>query len=301
MITVTILTKNSAQTLGATLDSLQHFPEVIILDSGSTDSTLQIAKKYTNVKIFERPFCGFGAMHNLASSLATYDWIFSVDSDEVVTPELAKELLSLSLQSSHVYSLLRTNFFHGKKITFCSGWYPDWVVRLYNRTTTSFTSDKVHEKIQTKDLSITKLKETLYHTPYRSVDDFLSKMQHYSTLFAEQNKGRIPSSLTKAIFHSLFAFCKSYFFKRGFLGGEEGFIISFYNAEVTYYKYLKLAEKRSLPRNSDPFGLQKSCRSEVYLVLHKDLQALIYGRMPTIISKNRIACFHYGGNEVGFF
>jgi glycosyltransferase involved in cell wall biosynthesis len=242
MITVTILTKNSQDSLAATLQSLQKFPEILLYDSGSTDATLEIAQKFPNVKIFKGQFSGFGPTHNTASSLAPKDWILSIDSDEVLTPELADEILNLKLDPACVYEISRKNFFNGKWVRWCGGWHPDPVVRLYHRQSTRFTDDAVHEKIISHNLKLTPLAAPLLHTPYRSMADFLSKMQTYSTLFAEQHKGKKNSSLGKAIAHGCFAFIKSYFLKKGFLGGKEGFIISAYNGHTAFYKYLKLME-----------------------------------------------------------
>lgn len=241
MISVTILAKNSAETIEPTLEALRRFPEVLVLDSGSTDATMEIAKRFPNVRIVQETFLGFGKTHNLASSLSAYDWILSIDSDEVVSSELADEILSLDLDKQCVYSLDRHNYFNGKWMKCCSGWYPDPVIRLYHRQSTRFTDDEVHEKILSDSLRVISLKGSLAHTPYRSIESFLSKMQLYSTLFAKQNAGKKRSSLGKALLHAYIAFIKNYFFKRGFLGGKEGFIISLYNAHTTYYKYLKLA------------------------------------------------------------
>lgn len=242
MITATILTKNSQKSLQKTLDSLKQFKEIILLDSGSSDDTLKIAKSYPSVKVFTSPFLGFGPMHNYAAKLAESDWIFSIDSDEVLTPELSHEILSLQLNPEHLYSIQRHNYYNGKKMKWCGGWHPDWVTRLYHRKKTRFTEDLVHEKVNPKDLTIIALKHPLLHTPYLEIGDFLDKMQHYSTLFAEQNVTK-DSSLLHAFLHSWGAFLKSYIFKRGFLGGSEGLIISMYNAHTAFYKYLKLAER----------------------------------------------------------
>lgn len=242
MISITILTKNCSSTLKATLDSIVSFPEVIILDSGSTDTTLEVAAQFPNVKIFHADFCGFGPMHNHASSLATNDWIFSVDSDEVVPKELVHEIQSLKLDKESVYQIERVNFFNGKQIRGCSGWYPDPVIRLYHRKTTQFSNASVHEKIETKGLRITPLQHVMWHTPYRTLDDFISKMQVYSSLFALQNKNQKSSSFCKALLHGSFAFLRSYFWNRGFLNGKEGLIISNYIGQTAFYKYLKLAE-----------------------------------------------------------
>ncbi len=242
MITATILTKNSSETLEASLRSLQDFSEVLIFDTGSEDTTWEVAKKFPNVRLVQGMFRGFGPTHNEASSLATFDWIFSVDSDEVLSPELGQEIAELTLTDTCVYSLPRHNYFRGKWMRCCAGWYPDRVVRLYNRKSTRFTDDAVHEKIISDGLKVITLHSPLIHTPYRRISAFLDKMQTYSTLFAEANCGKRSSSLGKAIFHGFFAFWKSYLFKRGFLGGTEGLIISLYNAHTAYYKYLKLAE-----------------------------------------------------------
>ncbi len=240
MITVTILTKNNEKTLGSVLESVKEFDEVILLDTGSTDATLELAQIYPNVKVFHSPFTGFGPLHNLAANHATHDWVLSLDSDEVLTPKLAVELLTLDLDPKKVYSFPFDNYFNGKHIKWC-GWYPDRHTRLYNKRVTSFTDDKVHERIQTKGLTEIKLKYPVNHYSYRSISDFLRKMETYSNLYAEQNAHKKKSSLTKALLHGGFAFIKSYVVKRGFLGGKEGYIISLYNGQTTFYKYLKLA------------------------------------------------------------
>lgn len=241
MISVTILTKNSAATLSSTLEALRPFPEVLLFDTGSTDATLEIAERFANVRVVKEPFRGFGAAHNRATELASHDWILSIDSDEIVSPALSADILRMPLDPEAVYSLNRCNHFNGKWMRGCSGWYPDPVVRLYHRRSTSFSNDAVHEKVLAQHLKIIPLPGPLFHTPYRSIEDFLAKMQTYSSLFADQNRGKKRSSLFRAVTRGLAAFFKSYILKRGFLQGKEGLIISLYNAHTTYYKYLKLA------------------------------------------------------------
>lgn len=244
MISVTILVKNSEETLEETLCSTALFPEVIVLDTGSTDRTLEIAAKFSNVKICHAPFEGFGPTHNVASAFASNDFILSVDSDEVLSKELVQEILHTSLRQDATYAILRENYFREKHITGCSGWHPDWIVRLYNRKMTSFDDAKVHEKIIQGSLEKISFKGVMRHVPYRKISDFLQKMQSYSTLFAEQNYKSKKASLKKAIIHSLAGFLKSYILKKGFLLGREGFIISLYNGHTAFYKYLKLLEKQ---------------------------------------------------------
>lgn len=247
-ISVTILTKNSQQYLHEVLLALESFGEVLVFDTGSTDQTMNIAKTFPNVRLQQSPFIGFGPTHNQASAFAANDWILSIDSDEVATPEMVKDIASIKEDAQTVYSFPRNNYFNGTFIKWC-GWYPDKQFRLYNKTKTRFTDAQVHESIITENLSVVALQGPMIHYSYASISDFLSKMQSYSTLFAQQNKNKKSSSLFKAITHGLFAFFKSYIIKRGFLGGYEGYVISTYNAHTAYYKYLKLYEINAADKN----------------------------------------------------
>ncbi len=242
MISVTILTKNSTKYLDQVLKALKDFPEVLVYDTGSTDDTMAIAARYPNVTIKSGPFKGFGPTHNTASNLAKHDWILSIDSDEIATPELVAEILALKLNPECVYSFPRKNYFCGKWIKWC-GWYPDRMNRLYYRHRTRFQEAQVHEAVIADGLEQVPLEGAVIHYPYETISDFLKKMQVYSDLFASQYKGKRKSSTSKAVLHGAFTFFKSYILKRGFMGGSEGFIISAYNAHTAFYKYLKLAEK----------------------------------------------------------
>lgn len=244
MISVTILTKNSRKYLTEVLSALKSFDEVVLYDTGSSDDTLDIGKKFPNVIIYQERFIGFGPTHNKASAVAKNDWILSIDSDEIVTPEMAAEIQKILLNPKCVYSFPRNNYFNGKFIKWC-GWYPDRQVRLYNRKSTSFSDLQVHEGIKIENLEHIPLQTPMRHYSYSSISNFLEKMQLYSDLYAKQNQGKISSSPTKAILHGIFAFFKSYILKRGFLGGYEGYVISKYNAHTAYYKYLKLYEANS--------------------------------------------------------
>lgn len=245
MISVTILVKNGSKHIQKVLEALILFDEVVLVDTGSEDDTLEIAKNFANVKIFQHPFIGFGPSHNYMATLATHDWILSIDSDEIASKELVDEIFSLSLDPNCVYAISRHNYFRGKFIKGC-GWYPDCPYRLYNRETTRFNDAMVHESIVTDRLLTKTLENPLYHYPYSSISDFLAKMQSYSTLFAEQYQGKKSSSIWKAISHGCFAFFKSYILKRGILLGQEGLIISLYNGHTAYYKYLKLQEANEI-------------------------------------------------------
>lgn len=239
MISICILTKNAAPTLRATLESVRLFPEVIILDNGSTDQTEQIARSFPNVRYHTAPFIGFGPLRNLASSYASHDWILALDSDEILSPTLALELQILIPKPEVAYLVPRHNFYNGKKINSC-GWGNEKVARLYHRKQTAYCESQVHEALLRYPLL--RLNSPILHTPYRSTADFLSKMQHYSTLFAEQNRHKKRSSFGKALLKGTWSFFRSYIIKLGILEGAEGFTLSLYNANTTFYKYLKLAE-----------------------------------------------------------
>ncbi|MBI5273145.1 MAG: glycosyltransferase family 2 protein [Chlamydiia bacterium] len=243
MISVCILTKNSAATFQATLASISSFPEILVLDTGSNDETLQLCLQYPKINIFQVPFIGFGPLRNQAASLARNDWILALDSDEALSTNLLSEIASLDLNPSCVYSIPRHNFYNGKQIKGC-GWHPDPVVRLYHRQHAAYQDVQVHESLQIGQMRVVPLRSPILHTPYRTTAEFLAKMQHYSTLFAKQHAGKKRSSLSCAMGHAFFAFVKSYLLKRGILDGKEGFIISLYNANTAFYKYLKLLEKQ---------------------------------------------------------
>lgn len=241
MISVTIIVKNGEKRLKEVLDAVKHFDEVVLYDTGSIDKTLEIAGSYPNVSIYQRNFTGFGPCHNSAAALARNDWILSIDADEVLSPFLIHEITHLALDPRTVYSLPFHNFYNGKQIKWC-GWYPESHIRLYNRQQTSFSEAMVHEGVQSEGLNIETLKNPIYHYPYNNVSEFLVKMERYSTLFASQYHKKRKSSPAIAVLHGSAAFFKSFFIKKGFLGGYEGFLISAYNGHTALYKYLKLYE-----------------------------------------------------------
>lgn len=248
-ISVTILSKNSERYLTQVLESVRDFSEVILLDNGSEDQTLAIAAGYSNVRVIHEEFCGFGRLHQIATERAKNDWILSLDSDEVLSQELQKEIQGLELDPGEVYSFPRHNYYKGKWIRHCA-WYPDRQVRIYNRLRTGFSDAEVHETVLTDGMKKVFLSGPMIHYSYLDSSDFLRKMAHYSELFAQQNQHQKSSSLGKACCHGVFAFFKTYVIKKGILSGREGFEIALYNANTAFYKYMRLAELNRGPRTS---------------------------------------------------
>ena len=240
-ISATILTRDSSRRLPEVLAALSWCDEIVVFDTGSSDNTVALARRHTNVSVHELtgPFPGFGQAHRRAVALARNDWILSIDSDEVVTAALAAEITALAPCPQTVYVIPFHNYFNGRLITSC-GWYPDRHERLFNRRVTNFCANEVHERVQTENLRVQALTHPVRHYSYETADDFLRKMRAYSQLFAAQHVGRRPSSPGRAVRRSLWAFAKSYLWQRGFLQGYDGFIISSYRAQTTFWKYLLL-------------------------------------------------------------
>ena len=243
-ISATILTRNSRRRLRDVLSALSWCDEIVILDTASDDDTLDIAASFPNVTIHRHrgAFLGFGKMHRKATRIARYEWILSIDSDEVVSTPLAKEIRRLAFDSNTVYALPFHNYFQDRLITTC-GWSGEYHGRLYHRQSTDFSEHRVHEKVNDAGLTVLRLRHPVRHYSYDSIDDFLRKMQTYTTLFAEQNCGKKSGGPMKAWSHGAWAFFKSYFLRRGIFQGYAGFVISAYGAHTAVWKYLKLAER----------------------------------------------------------
>ncbi|MCC9041250.1 glycosyltransferase [Myroides sp. M-43] len=242
-ISVTMLVKNSEKYLKRVLQSYADFDEIIVLDNGSNDGTIKIAETFSNVKVFKSEFIGFGPLKNLAVSYAKNDWILNMDSDEVMTPELLQRIKDVDFSNKNViYGMLCLNHYRGRVIKAC-GWYPNIVKRLYNKTEVMFDNKQVHESLQYGErVKVVIFEEHYLHYSFDGADDLIRKLQHYTSLYAEQMKYRKKASVFKGFTHGLFGFFKHYFLKKGLLYGADGFVIASANAMGSYYKYVKLAE-----------------------------------------------------------
>jgi glycosyltransferase involved in cell wall biosynthesis len=239
-ISCVIIAKNAEATLALVLSSLQDFEDIVLYSNNSTDKTNIIAKSFANVNLVIGDFEGFGPTKNRAATYAKNNWILSLDADEVLSEEFVNKLSTLILKENHVYSVLRKNYYKIREIKNC--WGNDIITRLYNRLQTSFSDKKVHEYIIETNFQVEQLQGTLQHYPYSTVSDFIIKLDRYSTIFAQDNVGKKSSSPAKAFFNALFSFTKTYIFKRGFLDGYPGLIISFSHMATNFYKYIKLYE-----------------------------------------------------------
>lgn len=239
-ISAVLITKNAAPTIGLTLKSLKEFKDVVILDTGSTDNTIEIARRFTNTRVYKTGFAGFGRAKNEAAKLAKYDWIFSIDADEVLDNELFNSIIRTPLDKKAVYKCRRYNYYRNKLIKY-SGWGKEYVTRLYHRKFTHFNEKLVHESIVSTGISKI-LKGGLIHYSYLTIADFSRKRELYSELFAIEYKGKRKSSPIKAFFRATYDFLHTFFIRLGLLDGYRGLLIAVSNANVTFIKYLKLYE-----------------------------------------------------------
>lgn len=242
-ISVVMIVRDAAVTLAAALDSVREFGEVVIYDNGSSDETVEIARRYPNVKIHQGVFQGFGATRNAAAKLATHDWILSLDADEIVSAGLAAAMMGVSLDKpEHAYAIERQNFFLGKRIHH-GGWGSQWLTRLYNRKTHQFTNVAVHEKVQLNaGERVIRLTGVLQHTAMRDAGDFLVKMHRYTMLKAGESTRTYPPFII--ILKTVWAFIRAYVFRLGMLDGWRGLLISVSEANGVFYKYIVIYAQR---------------------------------------------------------
>jgi glycosyltransferase involved in cell wall biosynthesis len=237
-----VITRNEAHNLHDCLQSMHGLvDEIIVVDSQSTDTTVAIAQQHGAKVSQPADWPGFGPQKNRALELASCDWVFSIDADERVTPELAleiKHVLQIS-KGDAAYKVPRLSSYCGKFIHH-AGWQPDFVLRLFKRGTARFSDDLVHEHVVTSQ-PVVALQNHLLHYSYLNFSQVLSKVDAYSSASAKQAYAHGKrSSVAGALGHGAWAFFRTYVIRRGFLDGGHGLALSISNAETSYYKYLKL-------------------------------------------------------------
>lgn len=235
-ISAIIITRNEEGQIRECLESLSLCEEIILVDSFSDDATVEIAREM-GAKVTQREFRGFGDQKSFALSLASCDWVISLDADERLTPELQAEIrLELKQPRAQCYRIPRLSQFLGRSF-YHSGWWPDQPLRLFRRGAAEFNQNAVHESLMSTHEAVV-LTEPMVHLSIRSLQQALSKSTLYSTLGAKAvaEKKRRPK-LTTAAVHGLGAFFKTYVLKRGFLDGREGFLNALIHAQTIFWKY----------------------------------------------------------------
>lgn len=231
MLSVMILTKNSEHYLSEVLQSASFADEIVVLDSGSSDKTEIIAKSFKNVNFISHEWLGFGAMKQLGVDMAKNEWVFVLDSDEIITEALKAEILqTLKKPEFSAYKVARLNYFFGSPIRRC-GLYPDYSLRFFNKNYAKFDGREVHEKVVAK-CAVGVLKEHFIHYAYENYEQFLDKQKRYASLNHRPNA-------VKSCLNPLWTFIKLYFLKGGFLEGQRGVKIALGYAKYTFWKYKK--------------------------------------------------------------
>lgn len=242
MLSVIIITKNEERNIEECLKSVQWADEVVILDSGSTDKTEEISRKFTDNFFINSDWQGFGIQKQRALELSNGEWVLLVDADERITEELKQEILTVvSNHNLDGYLIPRSSIYLGKGINY-SGWYPDYTLRLAKRKKVEFSSDLVHEKMLF-DSKPGKLINPIIHYPYNNLAHHFEKINSYSSLSAEAmfHKGK-DISLIGILIKCFAGFIRTYIIKRGFLDGSRGLIIAITTFVSVFQKYTKLWE-----------------------------------------------------------
>lgn len=239
-LSVIIITRNEEANIGDCLRSVAFADEVIVLDSASSDRTVDIARSFGAKVFVTQTWPGFGPQKNIALSMVTGNWVLSLDADERITPDLQTEILQ-SIATGAIddaFEIPRSSSYCGQFIRY-SGWRPDYVLRLFRRGIARFSDDLVHERVLFEGRP-SQLKSPLLHLSFSDFESVLDKLNRYSTAGA-QNMTRKGDSATLAgaIGHGAWAFLRTYVLQRGFLDGALGLALAISNAQGTYYRHAK--------------------------------------------------------------
>ncbi len=241
-LSVVMIAKNAADLLPDCLASVAWADEIVLLDSGSVDNTVEIARA-AGVNVFiDTDWQGYGIQRQRAQSFATGDYVLMIDTDERITPKLqqAIQTVLMSPKPGVVYSIARRNYFLGRFMRH-SGWYPDRVMRLYERDRYQYNANLVHEALDCHQAQVMMLSGDLLHLTCRDFASFQRKQLNYATAWAQERHQRgKKASLTGIFAHTLGAFLKTLLLRGGVLDGKQGWLLAVVNAQYTFNKYTEL-------------------------------------------------------------
>lgn len=238
-ISVIIITGNEEKNIKDCLKSVSWADEIIVVDSESKDKTVEIAKEFTD-KVVIHKWEGYAAQKSYALNLASNEWVLSLDADERVMPELAEEIMTMKFNDSDAYKIHRENYFLGKKIKYC-GWGNDYQLRLFRKSKTKLTDRLVHEGFVVEG-NISTLKNSMKHYSYENLKEGFAKINEYSSLEANEKYKRKNVSGSTIFFYPVIAFLQHYIFRKGFLDGTHGLLISLMHAMTKLQVQMKMWE-----------------------------------------------------------
>ena len=242
-LSIAMITFNEERNLERTLTSIKDIAdEIIIVDSGSTDKTREIAEKF-GAKFYFEPWAGYGKQRNSVIEKCSSEWILNIDADEEITEELFVKIKNIleTPPDCEVYTINFASVCFGKELKY-GGWSNSYHIRLFKKTAGKFNFNVVHETFETKS-KVGKIKEKICHHSYLTMEDYLSKFNRYTTEGAIDyyNKNK-KASVFQIVFNPLYKFIRMYIFRLGFLDGMEGFVIAVMSSLYTMVKYFKLRE-----------------------------------------------------------
>lgn len=244
-LSVTIITYNEEANIRRTLESVKWADEIVVVDSGSTDRTVEICREYTD-RIFHQDWLGFARQKNFAIGKTEGDWVLSLDADEPIEPALADEIRGIisSSRSFDGYRIPRRTFFLGKQIKH-GGWYPDYNLRLFRRGKGSFEDRTVHEAIRVPG-SVGKTLHAIEHYAYQDLASYMTSINKYSSLAVDvmEEKGisAFKASWMNIMFRPVLTFVLKYFIRLGFLDGKHGLVLNLFHSYYVFAKYAKAWE-----------------------------------------------------------
>ena len=245
-LSVTLITRDAAGQLADCLASIAFADEIVVVDSGSIDGTVEFARRH-GARVIQHEWLGFGPQKQFAVDAASHDWVLCVDADERVSPELREQIVSeLKAPRGFVYAIPRRNRFLGRWLRHGEG-YPDWSVRLFHRAHARWGSEPVHEKVVSRSPAL-KLSGDLLHDSAETLEKYLDKQNRYTSLQAEamHAEGRRANALQLTI-SPLLRFFKYYVLRLGFLDGVPGLVHIAIGCMNSFNKYAKL---RALERSA---------------------------------------------------
>jgi len=239
MLSVIVITRNESAHIAKCLQSVAWADEIVVLDSGSDDDTLAICQQFTD-RVYSTDWPGFGPQKQRALQKVSHEWVLSLDADEQVSEALRAEIETVMRTGAYpAYQIPRLSRYCGRQIKH-GGWWPDYVVRLFRPEAGRFSDDVVHERVIV-DGMLGRLNNPILHESYVNLEEVLAKVNSYSTLGAQKLRERgESSSVAAAVGKAFWTFVRTYFLRLAILDGPQGFMLAVSNAEITYYKYLKL-------------------------------------------------------------
>lgn len=241
-ISAVLIVKNESEEIIDCLKTVDWVDEIVVMDSGSTDDTIEKARGLGARTFVNADWQGYGVQRQRAQQQATCDWVFMVDADERVTDELREEVRAIVKENnqSKVYAVRRLSYCFGRYIRH-GGWYPDYVARLYPRLKAQYGPEQVHEKLHYDDMAVVKLKGDLLHFTYRDLQHYLLKSAGYAAAWGKERaeQGR-RATLWQGFLHGVGCFARMYVLRAGFLDGRQGLLLALLSAHSTFAKYADL-------------------------------------------------------------